>query len=102
LKLTNQQIDAVEREVSAPPQIMNPRTRETFVLLPIDEYRRLKENEYDDSPWTREELETLAWEAATRNGICRQCRTGSGTTLAFHAAGRGQMLEDGAGAYLTT
>ena len=23
---------------------------------------RLKENEYDDSPWTREELQALAWE----------------------------------------
>jgi len=32
------------------------------VLLRLDEYERLKEEEYDDSPWTREELQALAWE----------------------------------------
>lgn len=31
------------------------------MLLPADEYERLKV-EYDDSPWTREELQALAWE----------------------------------------
>ena len=31
-----------------------------------DEYERLKEERYDDSPWTREELEALAWEVAER------------------------------------
>jgi hypothetical protein len=40
---------------------VNPRTKETFVLLRVDAYERLKE-EYDDTPWTREELEALAWE----------------------------------------
>ena len=44
-------------------RIVNPRTRETFVLLSVDGYEGLKE-EYDDSPWTREELEALAWEAS--------------------------------------
>jgi hypothetical protein len=42
---------------------VNPRTKETYVLLSIDEYKRLKEDDYDDSPWTREELEASAWEA---------------------------------------
>jgi hypothetical protein len=37
--------------------------KETFVLLRVAEYERLREQEYDDSPWTREELEALAWEA---------------------------------------
>jgi hypothetical protein len=32
-----------------------------------DEYERLKE-EYDDSPWTREELQALAWEAGKQVG----------------------------------
>ena len=45
---------------------MNPRTKETFVLLRVDEYERLKEDEYDDSPWTREELQAVAWEAGNR------------------------------------
>ncbi len=43
---------------------MNPWTRETFVLLRVDEYERLKQDEYDDSPWTREGLQALAWEVA--------------------------------------
>jgi hypothetical protein len=28
----------------------------------------LKEQEYDDSPWTREELQVLAWEAGEHTG----------------------------------
>jgi hypothetical protein len=43
---------------------VNPRTKETFVLVPVDEYERLKDDEYDDSPWMREELQALAWEVA--------------------------------------
>ena len=34
----------------------------------IDEYERLKEQEYDDSTWTREELQALAWEVGERAG----------------------------------
>ena len=30
--------------------------------------KRLKENDYDHSPWTREELEALAWEAGKHAG----------------------------------
>ena len=51
-----------------PPRVVNPRTKETFVLLRIDEYERLKEQEYDDSTWTREELQALAWEVGERAG----------------------------------
>jgi prevent-host-death family protein len=68
IELTEQQAQALERPDATPPQVVNPRTRETFVLLPVDEYRRLKEGEYDDSPWTREELEAVAWEAGRRIG----------------------------------
>jgi hypothetical protein len=34
-----------------------------IVLHRIGENERLIEDEYDDSPWTREELQVLAWEA---------------------------------------
>ena len=44
---------------AGPPRVVNPRTNETFVLLRVEEYERLKE-EYDDNPWTREELQALA------------------------------------------
>jgi hypothetical protein len=37
-------------------------------LLRVDEYKRLKQDEYDDSPWTAEERHTLAWEAGKRAG----------------------------------
>ena len=68
IELTEQQMLALERPESTPPLVVNPRTKETFVLLRVDEYERLKEDEYDDSPWTREELQTLAWEVAERTG----------------------------------
>ena len=60
IELTEQQAQALEHSDSTPPRVVNPRTKETFVLLPVDEDERLKE-EYDDSPWTREELQALAW-----------------------------------------
>jgi hypothetical protein len=63
IKLTEEQMKALESPEATPPRIVNPQTNETFVLLPIDEYERLKEQAYDDSPWSREELQTLAWEA---------------------------------------
>jgi hypothetical protein len=66
IELTEQQSQALENPESTPPRVLNPRTKETFVLLRLDEYERLTEQEYDDSPWTREELQGLAWEAAER------------------------------------
>ncbi len=62
IELTEQQVQALEHADATPPRVVNPRTKEAFVLLRVDEYERLTENEYDDSPWTREELQALAWE----------------------------------------
>jgi hypothetical protein len=62
IELTEQQVQALEHADATPPRVVNPRTKETFVLLRVNEYERLKDEEYDDSPWTREELEALAWE----------------------------------------
>ena len=62
IELTEQQVQALEHADVSPPRVVNPRTQEAFVLLRVDEYERLRENEYDDSPWTREELQALAWE----------------------------------------
>jgi hypothetical protein len=63
IELTEEQLKALGTPDTTPPRVVNPRTGETFVLLRADEYERLKEGEYDDSPWTREELQALAWEA---------------------------------------
>ena len=68
IELTEQQMQALETPEATPPRVVNPRTKETFVLLRVDEYERLKEEEYDDSPWTREELQAMAWEVAERTG----------------------------------
>jgi PHD/YefM family antitoxin component YafN of YafNO toxin-antitoxin module len=68
IELTEQQIHALNNSNSTPPRVVNPRTNETFVLLRVDDYDRLKEAEYDDSPWTREELQALAWEAGKSAG----------------------------------
>ena len=62
IELTEQQVEALEQRDDSPPRVVNPKTRETFVLLRAEEYERLTEDAYDDSPWTREELEALAWE----------------------------------------
>jgi len=68
IELTDQQIQSLETPDCTPPRVVNPRTKETFVLLRADEYERLKEDEYDASPWTREELLALAWEAGKSIG----------------------------------
>ena len=68
IELTEQQVKALESQQATPPRIVDPRTKETFVLLRVDEYERLKEDEYDDSPWTRDELQVLAWETGKEAG----------------------------------
>jgi hypothetical protein len=68
IELTEQQLHELEMPEATPPRVVNPRTNETFILLPVGEYERLKEQEYDDSPWTRDELQALAWEASERTG----------------------------------
>jgi hypothetical protein len=68
IELTEQQLQALEHPETTPPRLVNPRTKETFVLVRVEEYERLKQDEYDDSPWTREELEALAWEAGKSAG----------------------------------
>jgi len=66
IELTEAQVQELSKPHSSPPQLLNPRTNEAFVLLRIDEYKQL--TEYDDSPWTREELQAAA--AATAERAC--------------------------------
>jgi len=62
IELTEVQMQSLENAEVTPPRVVNPRTKEIFVLLRVDEFQRLTQGEYDDSPWTREELQALAWE----------------------------------------
>jgi hypothetical protein len=64
IQLTDQQIHELENLEAIPPRAVNPHTNETFILLRVSEYERLKEHEYDDSPWTRKDLESAAWHTA--------------------------------------
>lgn len=67
IELTEQQVRALEAHEGGPPRLQHPQTKALFVLLSADEYQRLIEG-YDDRPWTREELETLAWNAGQQAG----------------------------------
>ncbi len=68
IELTERQVLELEVPEAKPPRVVNPWTRETFVLLRIDEYERLKAEDYDDSEWTSEERHALAWETGKHAG----------------------------------
>jgi len=68
IELTEEQVKALSEQQPNPPQLLNPRTKEAFVLLSVDEYKQLTTAIYDDTPWTREELAAVAWEAGEKAG----------------------------------
>ena len=64
IELTQEQVQTLGKPEASLPRVMNPQTREMFVLVPLVEYERLiDEDKYDDSPWTDEERDLLRWEA---------------------------------------
>jgi hypothetical protein len=65
IELSEQQ----RQELNAPePVAIDPQTKEKYVLVRQEVYDRVKELLYDDSPWTDEETELLAWEAGASAG----------------------------------
>lgn len=50
IELTDEQVRAMEACEAIPPRLVNPRMKETFVLLAADEYSHLKKVESDDRP----------------------------------------------------
>ncbi|TVS10854.1 MAG: hypothetical protein EA424_24575 [Planctomycetaceae bacterium] len=68
IELTEQQVAELKTPESMPLRVVNPWTRETFVLLRMEDYERLKAVDYDDSPWTSEERHALAWESGRHAG----------------------------------
>jgi len=60
IELTEEQRQAVQEHPGQPLQTMDPATQHTFVLIRRDLYESL--TEYDDSPWTDEEMDLLAVE----------------------------------------
>jgi hypothetical protein len=66
IELTEQQVQAITAAGKVPTVVVDPKTNTPYVLVRQDTYRRL--TEYDDSPWTDEEMELLAWEAGRLAG----------------------------------
>jgi PHD/YefM family antitoxin component YafN of YafNO toxin-antitoxin module len=68
IELTDDMRLAVQQHPDEPLRLVDPGTRETFVLLRAEEYERLKDTDYDASPWTDEEMDRLAAEDADSLG----------------------------------
>lgn len=68
IELTEQQMQAVNTAGKSPTVLVDPKTKIPYILLRQDLYERMKADDYDDSPWTDEEMELLAWEAGKHAG----------------------------------
>jgi hypothetical protein len=68
IELTEQQLRDVAASGETPPTVVDPNTQTTYVLIRKDLYERLTDEEYDDTPWTAEERDALAWEAGKHAG----------------------------------
>ena len=63
IELMEEQRQAVQKHPGKPLPLMDPATLQAFVLIRRDLYESL--TEYDDSPWTDEEMDLLAVEVDT-------------------------------------
>jgi hypothetical protein len=68
IQLTEEQVQAVAASGDVPPTLVDPHTQTNYVLVRKDLYERMTSEEYDDSPWTAEERDLLAWEAGNHAG----------------------------------
>lgn len=68
MQLTQQQIDAVAASPGTPPTLIDPSTQTAYVLIRKDLFDQMLIDDYDDSPWTAEERDALAWEAGKHAG----------------------------------
>jgi len=62
IELTEELRQALQKQNGEPLCLVDPITKEEFVLLRAADYDRLTEDEYDSSPWTDEEMNLLAAE----------------------------------------
>ncbi len=60
IELTTEQRQAIQEHPSQPLPLLDPSTQQTFVLIRRELYDSLMD--YDDSPWTDEEMDLLAVE----------------------------------------
>jgi hypothetical protein len=67
MNLTEEQAKAAAEKPEG-VRLTDPGTNREYVLVRADVYDRLREGQYDDSPWTPEERDALAWEAGKHAG----------------------------------
>jgi hypothetical protein len=68
IELSTEQQNALKGDGHEPLRLVNPTTKQTFVLLPAEAYEQLIVDAYDSSPWSDEEMDLLATEDADRLG----------------------------------
>ena len=68
IELNEELRQVVQANHGEPVRLVDPATQKAFVLLSAEEYDRLVEGMYDDSPWTDEEMDLLAAEQADSLG----------------------------------
>jgi hypothetical protein len=68
IELTDDMREAVRQHPDEPLRLVDPTTQETFVLLRAEEYDRLRDADFDTTPWTDEEMDRLAAEDADSLG----------------------------------
>ena len=62
MTLTDEQAKAAAEKPDG-VRLTDTGTNREYVLLRADVYDQLRESQYDDTPWTAEERDMLAWEA---------------------------------------
>jgi hypothetical protein len=60
--------DELARHPGEPLRIIDPKTKEAFVIMEAGLFDRISGTAYDDSPWTDEEKQQLALEAGKSIG----------------------------------
>ncbi len=68
IELSEEQLQAMQNTATDPPRFVHPCTGGVYVLVRIEEYERLTDDEVDYSPWTPEEMELLAWQTGELAG----------------------------------
>ena len=67
IEFTKEQHRELEEGNGGPVRAIDPQSQQEYVVVRAHVYDRLKEL-YDDSPWTDEERDILAWEAGQTAG----------------------------------
>ena len=65
IELTREQLRSAE---GSPLRLTDPETSREYFLVGKETYEHLQELLYDDSPWTDEEMDALAWETGKNAG----------------------------------